>query len=115
MAVVKTIQERKVDAVFLQEVVLETYNILKSKLSQEYLLTENKAPYGADEKYYFTVTLLRRSTLNRGSVVVKPFENSRMLRDLTIVEAKFENGSKLNLLNAHLESTKDFAGKCSGI
>ena len=36
MAVVKTIQARKVDIVFLQEVVSQTYDILKSNLSSDY-------------------------------------------------------------------------------
>ena len=116
MAVVKIIQERKADIVFLQEVVPETYNMLQSNLSTEYILTKNKAndifvDTASENKIYFTVTLLRRETLTRKSVFVKPYENSKMLRDLMVVEAKFENGAKLILINTHLESTKDFAGK----
>lgn len=102
LEVVKTIQKRKVDIVFLQEIVPQTYDILKSKLSSEYLLTEKKTTY-------FTVVLLKRSTLNLESVAIKPFENSSMCRDLTIVNATLQNGIKFVLINTHLESTKDFA------
>ena len=111
MAVVETIQTRKVDIVFLQEVISQTYDILKSNLSSDYLFTENKAPFGADERFYFTVIILRRSTVGLDSVLVKPFENSRMMRDLTIATAKLKNGSKLQLINTHLESSKEFSGK----
>ena len=102
LEVVKTIQKRKVDIVFFQEIVPQTYDILKSNLSSEYVLTQKKVAY-------FTVVLLKRSTINLESVVVKPFENSSMCRDLTIVNAALQNGTKFVLINTHLESTKDFA------
>ena len=102
MSVIKTIKTRNVDIIFLQEVVPQTYEIMKSKLSSDYLFTEKKDPY-------FTTVLLKRSTINVESVDVKPFKNSSMYRDLTIINATLENGIKLLLMNVHLESTKDFA------
>lgn len=109
LAVVNTIKVRKVDIVFLQEVIAETYEILEANLSADYLLTDNKAPEGADKKFYFTVTILRRSTLILDSIIVKPFSNSKMMRDLTVANVKFIDGTKLLLMNTHLESTKEFA------
>ena len=100
--VVKTIQQRKVDIVFLQEVVSQTYDLLKSKLSSEYWFTEKK-------EFYFTTVLLKKSTVTVKNVVIKPFENTQMCRDLTLVNATLHNGTKLLLANTHLESTKDHA------
>lgn len=100
--VVKTIQLRKVDIVFLQEVVSISYGILKSKLSTDYWFTDEK-------EFYFTTVLVKKSTLNVKNVDVKPFNNTSMCRDLTTVKALLHNGTRLVLINTHLESTKEHA------
>jgi len=134
MSVTQTIKIRKVDIIFLQEVVSKSYDIIRSELDSEYLITENKTPSGmtptlwidwndeknlgirhsgmnkqVSEKFYFTVILIRRATLTLESIIVKPFSNSKMMRDLSIVDVRLINGIKLLLINTHLESGKNFA------
>jgi len=106
-SVIKTLTERDVDIIFLQEVVLQTYDAIQSAMGAKYLMTECKAEE-LDPREYFTVVLLKRSTVYRDSVQVVKFEGSAMMRDLTLVQAKI-NDKQLLLINSHLESTADFA------
>lgn len=103
--VINTLKARDVDVIFLQEVIPSTYNTFKSQLGDKYLMTDNKAESSND---YFTVVLLKRATVYRESVQIQKFEETLMMRDLTLIEAKI-NDKKLLLINTHLESTKDFA------
>ena len=110
-SVAKLISTRKVDIVLLQEIVSSTYDILKSKLSSDYIMTKKKEPpFGVtSDQFYFTIILLKRTTMKLHSVAVKPFDNSSMFRDLTLVKVKLQNEMKLVLITSHLESTKSFA------
>ena len=108
MTVINDIQSKNFDVVFLQEVVSETYQLIKMHLSEDYHLTENKSE-SSDDQWYFTLILTKKSRLIVQNICSIPFSNSTMGRDLTIVKAKFKNGEKLILLNTHLESMKQFS------
>jgi len=108
MAVIQLIKARQVDIIFLQEVVPNSYDILQSQLSSEYLITEKKSTSHSALKVYFTVILIKKEILTLESITVKPFSNSLMMRDLTIADVRFINGIKLLLINSHLESGKEF-------
>ena len=108
MEVINTIQTKKLDIVFLQEIISETYELIKSYLLSDYHLTENKAA-SSEDQWYFTIILLKRTRLNLRNVKMISFDNSAMGRDLTVVDAKFQNGPKLMLVTTHLESMKQFS------
>jgi len=106
-SVIQTVLERNPDIIFFQEVVPETLGWLKTALDTKYLFGQG----GNDDRTpgcYFTVVLLKRSTVYRESLQVIKFEDSVMSRDLTLVEAAID-GRNFLLINTHLESTKDFA------
>ena len=100
-SVAKTLKERLVDVVFLQEVIPSTYEALKAELGSQYLMTECNA---SNPKDYFTAVLLKRDTVRLESVQVLEYEGTLMMRDLTLVEAKI-SGKDFLFLNTHLEST----------
>ena len=103
LAVIACVQSKRIDIVFLQEVVDKTYDLLNTHLSTDYYLTENKSKLSR-EQWYFTVILLKKTTFQHvRNIDPIPFSNSTMGRDLTIVETKFSNGVKLALINTHLE------------
>ena len=108
MTVITAIQTGRFDVIFLQEVVSVTYSLIKSNLSEDYYLTENKAE-SSDNQWYFTLILIKKTRMAIKNVRSIPFPNSTMGRDLTIIEAKLRNGEKLMLLNTHLESMKQFS------
>ncbi|KAK7086708.1 Tyrosyl-DNA phosphodiesterase 2 [Halocaridina rubra] len=100
-AVAKILEEEKADIVYLQELVPQTYKYLEDHLPQFHFIV------GSIDNY-FTATLLRRTTVYYDSHNVLPFNNTCMGRELLLVQAHIGK-VKLNLLNSHLESTKDFA------
>ncbi|XP_055339658.1 tyrosyl-DNA phosphodiesterase 2-like [Paramacrobiotus metropolitanus] len=100
--VISEIQLKKPDVVFLQEIVDTNLAILQSQLGTAYLLRT-----GGSEGY-FTATLLSRETMQLEDDNIVPFPNTRMGRNLLIVNALFD-GIPLCLINSHLESTKDAA------
>lgn len=108
LAVITHIQTSKCDVIFLQEVVSETYNLIHSNLSDDYYLTENKAE-SSEDQWYFTLILVKKFKMVIKNTYAINFPNSTMGRDLTIVDAKFNSGEKLMLLNTHLESMKQFS------
>jgi hypothetical protein len=67
--------------VFLQEVVPDTYRVIKDTLS-DYLTIP-----GNDEGYFIAM-LLRRKTVNCESHQVIPFYSSMMGRNLLVVEVR---------------------------
>jgi len=100
-AVVKTLQNEAVDIVFLQEVIPETFSYLKSNLPDYECLA-------AKQDNYFVATLLRRGRVYLDKYKVVDFPTSRMYRHLLAVQAHC-GSVQMDLLNTHLESTKDHA------
>nr|XP_027207911.1 tyrosyl-DNA phosphodiesterase 2-like [Penaeus vannamei] len=99
--VAKIIELEKVDIVFLQELVPETYSYLEDLLPQFVFIA-------GGSREYFVATLLRRTTVYFDGHNLIQFQNSVMGRNLLCVEAHIGE-VKLNLLNAHLESTAEFS------
>jgi len=113
-AVVKTLKDEAVDIVFLQEVVLETFSYLEAKLPEYECIA-------AKEENYFVATLLRKGRVYMDKSKVVDFPGSTMYRHFLAVQAHCGN-VKMDLLNTHLESTKDHAEermkqleKCLGV
>jgi len=107
-SVIQIVLERNPDIIFFQEVIPETLSWLKTALDIKYLFGQGGMDDHTAPDSYFTVVLLKRSTVYRESLEVIGFEDSVMARDLTLVEATIDGRSFL-LINTHLESTKDFA------
>ncbi|XP_042866505.1 tyrosyl-DNA phosphodiesterase 2-like isoform X2 [Penaeus japonicus] len=99
--VAKIIESEKADIVFLQELIPETYSYLEDLLPQFVFIA-------GGSREYFTATLLRRTTVYFDGHNLIQFQNSVMGRNLLCVEAHIGD-IKLNLLNAHLESTAEFS------
>ncbi|XP_023321755.1 tyrosyl-DNA phosphodiesterase 2-like [Eurytemora carolleeae] len=101
-AVCKILELENADIVFLQEVIPETFSYIESKLSIGYeCIPGNPGDY-------FVATLLRRGRIYKDESRIIPFPGSVMGRHLLSVSAHFGQ-VKLDLLNTHLESTKDHA------
>lgn len=99
-AVARTIEKEKADIVFLQEAIPNTFTYLEELLPQFLFISGNT-------EEYFTLTLLRRTTVYFDGQSLVPFANTSMGRNLLCVEAHIGD-LKLHLLNSHLESTGDF-------
>ncbi|XP_063588200.1 tyrosyl-DNA phosphodiesterase 2-like [Penaeus indicus] len=99
--VAKIIELEKADIVFLQELIPETYSYLEDLLPQFVFIA-------GGSREYFVATLLRRTTVYFDGHNLIQFQNSVMGRNLLCVEAHIGE-VKLNLLNAHLESTAEFS------
>ncbi|XP_038051974.1 tyrosyl-DNA phosphodiesterase 2-like [Patiria miniata] len=85
------------DVIFLQEVIPETCKLICSQLS-------NYKPFPASDHAYFTLILLKKSTVTCLSSKIESFPDSAMLRALQIVDCKCA-GLDLRLMSSHLEST----------
>uniref|UniRef100_A0A0P4W6W8 Tyrosyl-DNA phosphodiesterase 2 n=1 Tax=Scylla olivacea TaxID=85551 RepID=A0A0P4W6W8_SCYOL len=99
-AVATVIDREKADIVFLQEAIPNTFTYLEQLLPQFLFIAG-----GVDN--YFTLTLLRRTTVHFDDQTLEPFANTSMGRNLLCVEAHIGE-LKLQLLNSHLESTAEF-------
>jgi len=101
-AVCKILELEGADIVFLQEVVPETLSYLEAKLPGYEVVC------GKPGQDYFVATLLRRGRVYLDKVKVVDFPTSRMGRHLLAVQAHC-GSVKFDLLNSHLESTKEHA------
>jgi len=99
--VCKIIEDEKADIVFLQEVIPETLEYIKSKLSGFEVIRGIQGDY-------FVATLLRWGRVYKDASRLIPFTGSVMGRHLLHVEAHCGQ-VKLDLLNTHLESTGEHA------
>jgi len=100
-AVAIILEQEKADVVFLQEVIPETFSYLESKLTgYEYI--------AAKQDNYFVATLLRKGRVYMDKHKVIDFSNSKMYRHVLEVQAHCGTVT-FDLLNTHLESTKDHA------
>ena len=116
-AVGRELRENSADIVFLQEVVPETFSLLEATLTDYECIA-------AKQENYFVATLLRKGRvyLDRkkvrlnsfhirniiGHCQVVDFPTSRMYRHLLAVQAHC-GSVRLDLMNTHLESTKEHA------
>jgi len=100
-AVVKHIQLEAADIVFLQEVIPETFSYIEQKLQDYHCIA-------AAEDDYFVATLLRKGRVYCDKIKVIDYPGTRMYRSLLAVKAHC-GSVKMDLLNTHLESTKDHA------
>jgi len=101
-AVIKTIRDLSADIVFLQEVIPQTFSYIQSQLTDHYECIQAK------EDNYFVATLLRKGRVYLDRAKVVEFPSSRMYRHLLAVQAHC-GSVVMDLLNTHLESTKDHA------
>lgn len=105
-AVCKIIQDTKADIVFLQEVIPLTAKIIRELLSKSYEIISAESYKGFPAEY-FTMSLFRKETVKLNSHKVIDYDLSVMTRNMLTANVTV-NGIKINLLNTHLESTKDF-------
>lgn len=102
-AVVKTIREVAADIVFLQEVIPETFSFIQTQLT-------NYECIAAKDDNYFVATLLRKGRVYMDRYKVIDYPTTRMYRHLLAVQAHC-GSVVMDLLNTHLESTKDHASE----
>jgi len=102
-AVCKIIEMEKADIVFLQEVIPETFSYIEDKLPGYHCVAG-----GQDN--YFVATLLRKGRVYCDKVAVKTFPGSRMGRNVLCVTGHSGMVS-LEMMNTHLESTKEHAAE----
>ncbi|XP_069705027.1 tyrosyl-DNA phosphodiesterase 2-like [Periplaneta americana] len=100
-AVCKIIYLEQPDIVFFQEIIPETFSYIEDKLPEYMCIAGNTDGY-------FIATLLRRFTVYYDSHKITAHSGSLMMRNLLTVEAHI-GPMKLQLVNTHLESTKDHA------
>ncbi|XP_038626937.1 tyrosyl-DNA phosphodiesterase 2 isoform X1 [Tachyglossus aculeatus] len=85
--------------VFLQEVIPAYYSYLKKRATNYTIIP-------GCEDGYFTVIMLKKSSVKFISREITPFPETKMLRNLLSVKVNIL-GNELYLLTSHLESTKD--------
>jgi len=100
-AVGRELRENSADIVFLQEVVPETFSLLEATLTDYECIA-------AKQENYFVATLLRKGRVYLDRKKVVDFPTSRMYRHLLAVQAHC-GSVRLDLMNTHLESTKEHA------
>ena len=105
-AVIKIVKQIQPDVLFLQEIVPESEAMIRPQLT-EYCIFSGKIWKGFPAQYY-TLTLVKKETVTVVYNKVVDFELSVMTRNVILTKVLC-NGITLNLLNTHLESTKDFA------
>ncbi|XP_071804765.1 tyrosyl-DNA phosphodiesterase 2-like [Asterias amurensis] len=99
LAACTILKQYKPDIVYLQEVIFPTFLMISSEL-------DNYKAIPATGDGYFTLILLRKSTVTYLSSKVEAFEESEMTRALQKAECKCA-GIDLCLMTSHLESTAD--------
>lgn len=105
-AVVKLMKQIRPDVLFLQEVIPESEAILRDQLS-EYSVFSGRTWKGFDAEYY-TLTLVRKETVKVVSNEVIDYTLSVMTRNVILTKVQC-SGITVNLLNTHLESTKEYS------
>ena len=102
-AVIETLTKISADIVFLQEVIPETFSLIKSEMT-------DYECFAAGQSAYFVATLMRRGRVVADKHQVLQFPNTRMGRHVLTVQAHCGN-VVMDLLNTHLESTAGCADK----
>ncbi|PIK36586.1 TRAF and TNF receptor-associated protein [Apostichopus japonicus] len=97
VAVINTLKRESPDVVFLQEVIPLSLNIAAGAFCDSYHV------FPGGKFAYFTAILLKKETFHLETVLVEPFPNSQMLRNLIIAKAKCQ-GISLQLMTSHIES-----------
>lgn len=105
-AICRIIRETKADIVFLQEVVPSTEEKIKEILCEEYEIICGSG-YKGFKSEYFILSLFRRETVRVKSWKKIDFEVSAMTRNMLTAKVEI-NGIRMNTINTHLESTKEF-------
>ena len=88
--------------VFLQEVVWDTFVIIRTLLSQKYECI------AAKKSFYFVATLLKKESVRLEQHKVVDFKTSQMERHVLCVRASCGQ-TVLELMNTHLESLAEHA------
>ncbi|XP_059481838.1 tyrosyl-DNA phosphodiesterase 2-like [Neocloeon triangulifer] len=101
---IKILTQEAPDIVFLQEVVPETIDVLKSNLSKYQFVVQD---YPNLSEAYFVTTLVKKDTVKVLSQKDVSYSNTLMMRGLLSVEVEVAN-IKMWLLNTHLESTAQY-------
>ncbi|XP_065344528.1 tyrosyl-DNA phosphodiesterase 2-like [Cloeon dipterum] len=101
----RILKEESPDVVFLQEVVPETIDELKSNLQDYKFLVQDYEKNMSEA--YFVATLLKKNTVKVLEHIDRPFNNTVMMRGLLSTEIEIA-GIKMWLLNTHLESTANY-------
>jgi len=99
-AVCMILEQEGADVVFLQEVIPETFSYIEGKLGGYECIA------GKPGQDYFVATLLRKGRVYLDKHKVVDFPTTRMGRHLLAVQAHC-GSVRLDLLNSHLESTKE--------
>ncbi len=107
LGVANKILNEKPDVVFLQELVNETEQILRSKLSKQYKFITGKSPVCN----YYVAILLNISTCKPKSEKLIQFRNTSMGRCLLQTKFTYKKKVELCVMTAHLESTTEFSAQ----
>lgn len=106
-AVCQIIRDTQADVIFLQEIIPATEAIIRGQLSESHHVIEAREWKGYPAEYY-TMTLLRKATVNLKSHQVVDYDLSVMTRNMLVVSVEV-NGISVHLINTHLESTKEYS------
>jgi len=91
------------DVIFLQEVVLESKEMIVANLPDFHHFT------GASIPDYFVMILVRKSIAKEVKQTYMPFSNSQMARGLLVTEVETFDFGNITFGTSHLESMKDYA------
>ena len=91
------------DVIFLQEVVLESKEMIVANLPDFHHFT------GASIPDYFVMVLVRKSIAKETKQTYVPFPNSQMARGLLMVQVETYDFGNITFATSHLESMKDYA------
>ncbi|CAF1431338.1 unnamed protein product [Adineta steineri] len=93
------------DAVFLQEVIPITFDLIRN-------LLPDYDSYAGNTEGYFVVILTRRELFKVYNFEIIPYPGTNMGRNLLIVYAMYKNSIEIDLMTSHHESgTEDIASK----
>ncbi|XP_052249406.1 tyrosyl-DNA phosphodiesterase 2-like isoform X2 [Dreissena polymorpha] len=100
-AVCETIKREDPHVVFLQEVVVETQEIIQELCPLYHMIPGN-------EEAYFAAILVKIGDVQVEETKILPFPNTVMLRNLISLKC-IVKGEKFVMMTSHLESTKEYS------
>ncbi|KAJ8027020.1 Tyrosyl-DNA phosphodiesterase 2 [Holothuria leucospilota] len=96
-AIISLLKRESPEIIFLQEVIPESLVMIQERLQSDYHI------FPGGKMAYFTSMLLKKKDFVLKTVMVEPFPNSAMLRNLTVAKVLC-HGLNFRLMTSHLES-----------
>ncbi|UJR38694.1 hypothetical protein I4U23_031360 [Adineta vaga] len=103
-SVINVIKQEEPDAIFFQEVIPKSLDLLKTHLDDYDFYTGN-------HKNYFVSIFTRRETLKVKKHQIFSYPETIMSRNLLIVHALYNNSIEIDLMTSHLESGETFVNE----